>query len=126
MERKTIRIRFRLKDLVYLTALVALLLAWRMDRSRLNSEAASLSAELYQLKTRIHVTGTVWGGLFPPGMRSQYTQKGDVLNPSSEADRQKIAARLERSDFNFLLASPKGEPVSGVDGTWNLQTLEDD
>lgn len=123
---KTMRIRFRLKDLVYLTAVVALLLAWRMDRSRLNSEAASLSAELYRLKSRVHVTGTVWGGRYPPSMRSQYTKKGDVLNPSSEADRQKIAARLERGNFNFLLASPKGVPVSGVDGTWNLQTLNDD
>lgn len=120
------RIQFHLKDILYSTVIIALLLGWYADRNALNNEAASLTTELYKFKSRLKVGTLNYGGRFPPQMASQYTKRGDIINARTSDGRQLISNRLKSGDLDFLIVNPSGATLSGTDGPgWNLQTLEE-
>lgn len=120
------RLRFNLKDILYSTVIIALLLGWHVDRNALNDEAASLTTELYKFKSRLRASTLNYGGLLPPQMASQYTKRGDTINARTSDGRQLISNRLRSGDLDFLIANPSGDPLSGIDGPgWEMRTLED-
>lgn len=115
---------FTARDLAYWIALAAILCAWWVDRSRLNSETAEWTSEFYRLKSRWKMTAQPYGGLYPEGMRAQVLRTGRVLDSTTIDGRREIAKRLKEEDCDFLLRKSVGEVISGIEGGWVHNTLD--
>lgn len=113
--------KFRLSSALMFVFLVAIICAWRADRSSLrvevlqaNQESARIAAELYLLRIR-QCYQKPYGSLFPHGARAFVLGTGDVVDVSDAAGRADLLYRLKAGETNFRVKDPSGRVLDHTD-----------